>query len=113
MLAGYESGDLVVWDWSNNTQLSSVNLNSRVGTLMTCVWDWSRDRGAVLGSEDSVVVKLGHEGVEDQLRSKVEQLEAELETCRVELRLKDEDREKSERLAEQLDNLKVKHNCNS
>ena len=58
-------------------------------------------------SEDSVVVKLGHEGVEDQLRSKVEQLEAELETCRVELRLKDEDREKSERLAEQLDNLKV------
>jgi len=58
-------------------------------------------------SEDSVVVKLGHEGVEDQLRSKVEQLEAELETCRVELRLKDEDREKSERLAEQLDNLKI------
>ena len=63
-------------------------------------------------SEDSVVVKLGHEGVEDQLRSKVEQLEAELETCRVELRLKDEDREKSERLAEQLDNLKVEHHLN-
>ena len=56
MLAGYESGDLVVWDWSNNTQLTTVNMSSRVGTLMTCVWDWSRDRGAVLGSEDNVVV---------------------------------------------------------
>ena len=61
----------------------------------------------LLMTEDSVVVKFNHETVEDELKSKVDQLETELETLKDELRLRDEDREQSERLAQQLDSLKV------
>ena len=48
--------------------------------------------------------------VETEHRTKLEQLEAELETCKAELRLRDEDLEKSEKLAEELDSLKVQLN---
>ena len=61
----------------------------------------------LLMSEDSVVVHSGDKETETELRNKVEQLETELETCKVELRLRDEDLEKSEKLAEELDTLKV------
>ena len=61
----------------------------------------------LLLSQDSVVVRCEHETVEEELRTRVEQLEAELETHKVELRLRDEDRKESEMLAEQLDSLKV------
>ena len=57
-------------------------------------------------TEDSVVVKFNHETVEEELKSKVDQLETELETLKDELRLRDEDREQSEMLAQQLDSLK-------
>ena len=63
----------------------------------------------LLMTEDSVVVKFNHETVEDELKSKVDQLETELETLKDELRLRDEDREQSERLAQQLDSLKVNY----
>ena len=61
----------------------------------------------LLVSEDSVVVHNGDKETETELRTKLEQLEAELETCKAELRLKDEDLEKSEKLAEELESLKV------
>ena len=38
----------------------------------------------------------------------MEQLEAELETGKVELRLRDEDRQRAEKLSEELDSLKVR-----
>ena len=46
-------------------------------------------------------------GAEARLKTRVEQLETELETCRAELRLRDQDVEKAEKLAEELDSLKV------
>ena len=61
----------------------------------------------LLMSEDSVVVHSGDKETETALRTSLEQLEAELETCKVELRLRDEDLERSEKLAEELDTLKV------
>ena len=61
----------------------------------------------LLMSEDSVVVHNGDKEAEAALRTKLEQLEAELETCKAELRLRDEDLERSEKLAEELDTLKV------
>ena len=62
----------------------------------------------LLVSEDSVVVHSGDKETETEHRTKLEQLEAELETCKAELRLRDEDLEKSEKLAEELDSLKVR-----
>ena len=62
----------------------------------------------LLVSEDSVVVHNGDKETETELRTKLEQLEAELETCKAELRLRDEDLENSEKLAEELDSLKVR-----
>ena len=46
-------------------------------------------------------------GTEARLKTRVEQLETELETCRAELRLRDQDVEKAEKLAEELDSLKA------
>ena len=61
----------------------------------------------LLMTEDSVVVKFNHETIEEELKTKVDQLETELETLKDELKLRDEDREQAEKLAQELDNLKV------
>ena len=53
----------------------------------------------LLMTEDSVVVKFNHETIEEELKTKVDQLETELETLKDELKLRDEDREQAEKLA--------------
>ena len=59
-------------------------------------------------TEDSIVVKCNHEDVDSVLKTRVEQLEAELEVTKVELRLRQEDvNEENDKLAEQLDSLRV------
>ena len=44
---------------------------------------------------------------EEEMKQRIEQLEAEMETLKTELKLREEEREESEKLAEQLDTLKV------
>ena len=62
LLAGYEAGHLVLWDWSNNTPLVEVtSLAPLTGTLLALAWDWAKGRGVVAGSEAKVVV-LDSEG---------------------------------------------------
>ena len=56
LLAGYENGEVVLWDWSNNSQVLSVNLAPTLGTIMSLAWDREKGLGAVVGSEDKVVV---------------------------------------------------------
>jgi len=59
-------------------------------------------------SEDSIVVKCNHEDVDSVLKTRVEQLEAELEVTKVELRLRQEDvNEENDKMAEQLDSLRL------
>ena len=55
-------------------------------------------------NQDGAVDQTGRE---EELRLRVEQLEAEMETYRAELKLRDREREESEKLAEQLDTLQV------
>ena len=56
LLAGYESGEIVLWDWNNNSQVLSVNLTNTIGTIMALTWDLDKRLGVVVGSEDKVVV---------------------------------------------------------
>ena len=56
--------------------------------------------------KDTTVV---HSAMEEELKLRIEQLEAEMETMRSELKLREEEREESEKLAEQLDTLKVRN----
>ena len=56
LLAGYESGEIVLWDWNNNTQVLSVNLANTIGTIMALTWDRDKRLGVVVGSEDKVLV---------------------------------------------------------
>ena len=56
LLAGYESGEIVLWDWNNNSQVLSVNLTNNIGTTMALTWDTDKRLGVVVGSEDKVVV---------------------------------------------------------
>jgi len=56
LLAGYESGHVVLWDWSNNVQLLETNLSDHLGTCMSLTWNVTRARGVVTGSEDKIVV---------------------------------------------------------
>ena len=56
LLAGYEGGDVVLWDWTNNRQLISVCLAEHLGTIMSLTWDTDKMMGVVVGSEDKVLV---------------------------------------------------------
>lgn len=56
LLAGYESGHVVLWDWSNNVQLLETNLSDHLGTCMSLTWNVTRSHGVVTGSEDKIVV---------------------------------------------------------
>merc|ERR1719379_2365188 len=56
LLAGYESGHVVLWDWSNNVQLLETNLSEHLGTCMSLTWNVTRSHGVVTGSEDKIVV---------------------------------------------------------
>ena len=56
LLAGYENGEIVLWDWNTNSQVLSVNLAPAIGTIMSLTWDREKRLGAVVGSEDKVVV---------------------------------------------------------
>ena len=56
LLAGYESGQVVVWDWSNNVQLMTVDMSPHIGTLMSLTWDSDMCRGVVVGSEARIIV---------------------------------------------------------
>ena len=56
LLAGYENGEIVVWDWNSNSQILSVNLASTIGTIMSLTWDREKRLGVVVGSEDKVLV---------------------------------------------------------
>ena len=59
LLAGYESGEIVLWDWSNNLQLLTVSLAAELGTLMRITWDTDKMLGVAVGSEDKVLVLDG------------------------------------------------------
>ena len=56
LLAGYESGHVTVWDWSNNTQLMTVDMSPHIGTLMSLTWDCGQCRGVLVGSEARLTV---------------------------------------------------------
>ena len=56
LVAGYESGEVVLWDWTNNIQLLSVGLAEHVGTLMSLTWDMDKMLGVVVGSDNKVLV---------------------------------------------------------
>jgi len=56
LLAGYENGEVVLWDWSNDLQLLTVSLADTLGTLMSLTWDTGKMLGVAVGSEDKVVV---------------------------------------------------------
>ena len=59
----------------------------------------------LMEKEDTKVVQCAKE---EEMKLRMEQLEAEMETLRSELKLREEEREESEKLAEQLDTLKVR-----
>ena len=56
LLAGYESGEIVLWDWNDKSQVLSVNLVNTIGTIMALTWDRDKRLGVVVGSEDKVLV---------------------------------------------------------
>jgi len=56
LMAGYEAGDIVLWDWSNNLALMEVSLAPHLGTLMSLTWDLDKKRLAAVGSEARLVV---------------------------------------------------------
>jgi len=56
VVAGYESGEVLVWDWSNNNLIKVVTLVHFVGTIMSLDWDMEKQLGLVVGAEDKVVV---------------------------------------------------------
>ena len=56
LLAGYESGEIVLWDWNDNSQVLSVSLLNTIGTVMALTWDRDKRLGVVVGSEDKVLV---------------------------------------------------------
>ena len=56
LLAGYESGEIVLWDWNDNSQVLSVNLVNTIGTIMALTWDRDKRLGVVVGAEDKVLV---------------------------------------------------------
>ena len=56
VVAGYESGEVIVWDWSNNSLVTVVTLVGLVGTVMSLAWDMEKRMGVVVGAEDKVVV---------------------------------------------------------
>ena len=56
LMAGYEAGEIVLWDWSNNLALMEVSLAPHLGTLMALTWDLDRGRLAAVGSEARLVV---------------------------------------------------------
>ena len=57
-----------------------------------------------LVADDTVVVKCSQE---EEMKLRIEQMEAEMETYKAELKLREEEQEKAEKLVEQLDSLKV------
>ena len=89
---------------SDNSEETVETLKAKIADLEHQLND-AMDK--LLMTEDSVVVKFNHETVEEELKTKVDQLETELETLKDELKLRDEDREQAEKLAQELDNLKV------
>ena len=56
ILAGWENGVVVVWQWSNQREEAMVDLHCKVGTVMALAWDPAKERGVVVGSEDRLVV---------------------------------------------------------
>ena len=58
----------------------------------------------LMEKEDNTVAQGAKE---EEMKQRIEQLEAEMETLKTELKLREEEREESEKLAEQLDTLKV------
>ena len=59
----------------------------------------------LMEKEDTTVVQCAREA---EMKLRIEQLEVEMETLKIELKLREEEREESEKLAEQLDTLKVR-----
>jgi WD40 repeat protein len=55
LLAGWENGEVVVWDWREDREVAVAELHGRVGTVMALAWDTARDRGLVAGSENQLV----------------------------------------------------------
>ena len=58
-----------------------------------------------LVAKESVVISCAQE---KEMTARIEQLEAEMESYRAELKLREEERVESEKLAEQIDNLQVR-----
>ena len=58
----------------------------------------------LMEKEDNTVAQGAKE---EEMKQRIEQLEAEMETLKTELKLREEEREESEKLVEQLDTLKV------
>ena len=56
LMAGYEAGEAVLWDWSNNLALREISLALHLGTLMALTWDWNRGRVVAVGTEARLVV---------------------------------------------------------
>ena len=59
----------------------------------------------LMEKDDTTVVQSAKE---EEMKLRIEQLEAEMETMKAELKLREEEREDSEKLAEQLDALQVR-----
>jgi len=55
LLAGYEGGDLVLWDWASALALQVVNLSSQLGTVLSLAWEENRGCGLIGGSEAKLV----------------------------------------------------------
>ena len=56
ILAGWENGVVVVWQWETETEAARVDLHCKVGTVMALAWDPVKERGVVVGSEACLVV---------------------------------------------------------
>ena len=50
VVAGYESGEVLVWDWSNNSLVRVVTLVNHVGTIMSMDWDREKGLGVLVGA---------------------------------------------------------------
>jgi len=56
ILAGWENGVVVVWQWKTQKEEAMVDLHCQVGTVMALAWDPVKGRGVIVGSEARLVV---------------------------------------------------------
>ena len=81
------------------------NLKARITELELQLKLQLKDAMEKLMEKEGTTVAQGAK--EEEMKQRIEQLEAEMETLKTELKLREEEREESEKLAEQLDTLKV------